>query len=129
MTLDEFEKLKPSLLEQNKEIYLPITKENLLLILKGEKTKDYRENSLYNAEKLCYSVLYADGIKYGVGKPEIKTVLFLAGRNKEALRARIEVQMIRTEKFIQNVPENFKQGDTAITIYLGQILETNYKKP
>lgn len=110
-----------------KEIYLQIKKIELIKILKGEKKKECRSTSVFNVEKLCLKE-ERDGKIYAIGKPEIKSIYFRAGMAKDALYAKIEVKMIRSETFMIEIPEEFKQGDTAISIYLGEIIETNYKK-
>ena len=110
------------------KVYLTIKREELLKIIKGEKIEEYRALSIFNCKRLLIKEEVIENGKkktYGVRNPEVKQIYFRSGMAKDALMAVVEVLDIRTETFMNFIPESFSQGDSAITIYLGKVLESN----
>jgi hypothetical protein len=109
---------KKAMKEKDTEILrLRIKKENLIKIASGMKVEEYREAVRF------YEKIFWDSKKKEF-YPFKKIHLYL-GNVSDGLFCDLEIKMIRLEVFMNDIPEEFKKGDEAFTIYLGKIIEHN----
>jgi len=101
------------------QLTLTIKLVELTKIVSGLKVEEYRDSKEY------YHKLFKelDSEFYVVDPP--KTIYLRAGYSKTSKYAIIEVDKIRHEGFFDNIPEGFKSGDLAYTIYIKKVLEHN----
>jgi len=104
-------------------ITLTIRKENLLKIVSGEKTREYRAAKDYYFK--LFEDLYTEGPNKGLIKNPCKRITFRCANQKMSLYAIVQVKEIAFEQFVYNIPEDFKKNDIAFTIYIEKVIEHN----
>jgi len=88
-------------------------------ILSGEKTKEYRAPSRFNARLLGFK---DDNGKYSPRK-DITHIRFINGYRADSPMLVAECKEVGCYTFINEIPEGLKKGDIAIEIILGKVVE------
>lgn len=105
-----------------KRLELTIHLSELKKIVAGTKKEEYR------ASKPYYHNIFKELDKefYVVNGPE--EILLRCANKFINFYALIEVDKIRHEGFFDDIPEGFKSGDLAYTIYIKRVKEHNLEK-
>lgn len=103
---------------------LILNKKEFDKIISGHKVEEYRQLSDYNIKLLCKKNK-EDGKYYP--DENIKVIRLANGYNSNRDYVDIEISMIRIEQFNNFIPEDFKKGDKALTLYLGNITQKHIK--
>lgn len=111
--------------KRSQRIDLQIERKYFDQILSGEKKKEYRAISDYNIRLLCDCDI-KDNLYYT--RRDITHVRFVNGYKKDRAVMVVEVKGIFHEEFIDFIPDGMKRGDQALTIELGDIVESNVIK-
>jgi len=101
------------------QLTLTIKLDELKKIVSGEKKEEYRDSKefyhrIFKELDENYKVIDAP-----------KTILLRAGYSLDKPYVIIEVEKIIHEQFLNFIPEDFKKGNLAYTIYINKVLETN----
>ena len=101
-------------------INLVIKKKYFDQILSGEKTKEYRAPSKFNARLLGFKDTNG---KYSPRK-DITHIRFINGYGPKSPMLVAECKEIGCYTFMNEIPEGMKKGQIAIEIILGRVAET-----
>lgn len=104
-------------------VLLQIKRKEFEMIQAGTKKTEWRSPSVFNKDKLFRD----NGTGKLDGNTDIKSIIFVNGRNKDASKLEVEVKRIRMVKFSRDViikEDNFEalKDMWAIEITLGSIV-------
>jgi hypothetical protein len=100
-------------------INLVIKKKYFDQILSGAKTKEYRAPSKFNARLLGFK---DENGKYSPRK-DITHIRFVNGYRADSPWLVVECKEVGCYKFVNEIPEGMKKGNSAVEIILGAIVE------